>query len=153
VTSGTVANLRTQLRRIIARAQLKLWPKLWQNLRSTRETELADEFPAHVVVAWLGNSEAVARKHYLQVTDEHFAAAAGGERSDRAAHGAAHRAALKRSETVGSDRKRPRRGRRLVSEAMALRWKSTAAAGSSDGGGSGPERTRTFDLTLIRGAL
>ena len=22
--------------------------------------------------AWIGNSEAVARKHYLQVTDEHF---------------------------------------------------------------------------------
>lgn len=45
-------------------------------LRATRETELAETFPAHVVCAWIGNSESVARKHYLQVTDEHFAAAA-----------------------------------------------------------------------------
>ena len=31
-----------------------------------------EQFPAHVVCE-LGNSEAVGRKHYLQVTDEHFA--------------------------------------------------------------------------------
>ena len=28
-----------------------------------------------MVCEWIGNSEAVARKHYLQVTDEHFKAA------------------------------------------------------------------------------
>ena len=68
-------NLRTQLMRIIKRAGLKPWPKLWQNLRSTRETELADSFPAHVASAWIGNSVQVAVKHYLQVTDDHFAQA------------------------------------------------------------------------------
>ena len=66
------SNLRTQLLRIIKRAGLKPWPKLFQNLRSTRQTELEESFPSHVVCAWLGNSEAVARKHYLQVTDDHF---------------------------------------------------------------------------------
>lgn len=65
-------NLRTQLERIIAKAGLTPWPKLFQNLRSTRETELAKTFPSHVVCAWMGNSEAVARKHYLQVTDDDF---------------------------------------------------------------------------------
>jgi len=69
---NTAVNLRTQLLRIIRRAGLTPWPKLWQNLRSTRETELADRFPAHVVSAWIGNSVQVAVKHYLQVTDEHF---------------------------------------------------------------------------------
>ena len=68
-------NLRTQLLRIIAKAGLTAWPKLFQNLRATRETELAETFPLHVVVAWLGNSQLVAAKHYLQVTDEHFAKA------------------------------------------------------------------------------
>jgi len=67
-----------QLRRIILRAGLQPWPKLWHNCRATRETELAETFPIHVVCAWIGNSAAVARKHYLQVTDEHFARAAGG---------------------------------------------------------------------------
>ena len=67
------ANLRTTFEKIILRAGLKPWPKLFQNLRSTRQTELAETFPAHVVCAWIGNSESVARKHYLQVTDDHFA--------------------------------------------------------------------------------
>jgi len=66
------SNLRTQLHRIIQRAGLRPWDKLFQNLRSTRETELAEEFPLHVVCKWLGNSQPVAAKHYLQVTDDHF---------------------------------------------------------------------------------
>ena len=65
-------NLRIQLLRIIKRAGLQPWPKLFQNLRSTRETELCETFPQHVVVKWCGNSQPVAAKHYLQVTDEHF---------------------------------------------------------------------------------
>lgn len=69
------SNLRTQLERIIRKAGLKPWPKPFQNLRSTRETELAERYPMHVVCAWIGNSQAVAAKHYLQVTDDHFAAA------------------------------------------------------------------------------
>ncbi len=68
----THANLGTYLRKIVLRAGLQPWPKLWQNLRSTRQTELSEQFPAHVVCAWLGNSEAVAKLHYLQVTDDHF---------------------------------------------------------------------------------
>jgi integrase len=73
------ANLRTQLMRIIKRAGLKPWPKPFQNLRSTRETELMEKFPAHVVCGWIGNSEAIALKHYLQVTDDHFERAVRGE--------------------------------------------------------------------------
>lgn len=74
------ANLRTQFERIIARAGLEPWPKLFQNLRSTRETELAREHPIHVVCDWIGNSELVAAKHYLQVTDEDFKAAVASPR-------------------------------------------------------------------------
>lgn len=71
-------NLRTQLRRIIERAGLAQWPKLFQNLRATRKTELAEQYPMHVVYRWIGNSEPVAAKHYLQFTDEHFNRAIGG---------------------------------------------------------------------------
>ncbi len=69
------ANLRTQFMRILDRAGIAPWPKLFQNLRSTRQTELESEFPLHVVCSWLGNSEKVARRHYLQVHDQHFAKA------------------------------------------------------------------------------
>jgi hypothetical protein len=54
-------NPRTRMERIIQKAGLKPWPKLFQNLRSTRETELAESFPIHVVCARIGNSEAIAR--------------------------------------------------------------------------------------------
>lgn len=66
------SNLRTQLLRIIKRAGLEAWPKLFQNLRATRETELEETFPSHVVCAWIGNTEKVAAAHYLQVTEDHF---------------------------------------------------------------------------------
>lgn len=65
-------NLRTQFVRIIRRAGLKPWPKLFHNLRATRETELAADFPIHVVCEWIGNSRPVALKHYLRVTDADF---------------------------------------------------------------------------------
>jgi len=69
---GAHINLRTQFAKIIKRAALEPWPKPFHNLRSTRETELTSAHPLHVVCAWIGNSEPIAAKHYLQVTDEHF---------------------------------------------------------------------------------
>ncbi|MCD4824270.1 MAG: site-specific integrase [Phycisphaerae bacterium] len=65
-------NLGTQAHRIIVRAGLKPWPKTFQNLRASCETELVEDFPIHVVTAWLGNSPEIAKKHYLQVTEDHF---------------------------------------------------------------------------------
>ncbi len=71
-------NLGPVLKKIIAKAGLEVWPKPFQNLRSTRETELAKEYPIHVVCSWLGNTNRVAMEHYLQVTDEDFRRAAAG---------------------------------------------------------------------------
>jgi len=70
-------NLRTQFERLIRRAGLTPWPRLLHNLRASRETELAAEFPLHVVTRWLGNTPRIAMKHYLQVTEDDFARAAG----------------------------------------------------------------------------
>ena len=69
-------NLRTQFKKIIKRAGVDPWPRLWHNLRASRQTELEEQVPSHVVCAWLGNSEAVARKHYLQVRETDFQKAA-----------------------------------------------------------------------------
>lgn len=65
-------NLRTTFEKLIKRAVLVPWPKLFQNMRSSRETELVETYPVHVVTAWLGNTASVAAKHYLQTTEEHF---------------------------------------------------------------------------------
>ena len=65
-------NLRTQFKRIIERAGLEPWPRLFHNLRASCETELAQNHPVHVVAAWLGNTPRIAMRHYLQVTESDF---------------------------------------------------------------------------------
>ena len=39
--------------------------------------QLTNHYPQHVVCAWMGNSEKVAEKHYLQITDDHLKAGCG----------------------------------------------------------------------------
>lgn len=70
------ANLRTQFLKVLTRAKVKPWARLFHSMRASRQTELEREHPRHVVCAWLGNTEAIASKHYLMVTDEDFAKAA-----------------------------------------------------------------------------
>ena len=67
ITGAT--NLRKGLEGIIKKAGLSSWPKLFQNLRASRETELCQDYPLHVVVKWLGNTPKVAIGHYLQTMD------------------------------------------------------------------------------------
>jgi integrase len=72
----TSANLRTQLLRIVERAGVFKWPKLFQNLRASRVTEARRQYPAHVCNAWFGHTEQVAQDHYLQVCEDDFERAA-----------------------------------------------------------------------------
>ena len=82
---NTMQNLRTQLQRIIKRANLTSCPKLWQNLRASRQTELEQDCPTYVVCQWLGNTPTIANKHYLTVTEEHYVKAVqfGGQTGDK----------------------------------------------------------------------
>ena len=84
--------------KIIKRAGLVAWPRAWHNLRSSRQTELTETFPSHVVTAWLGNSERIAEKHYLQVLDSHFDRAS----QDGSSLKAAQKAAQSASESLGN---------------------------------------------------
>ncbi|QDT54658.1 site-specific tyrosine recombinase XerC [Caulifigura coniformis] len=72
------ANLRTQFERIIRRAGVQVWPRLFHQLRSSCETELVRQFPVHIVAAWMGHTPRIAISHYLQITGADFAAAAAG---------------------------------------------------------------------------
>jgi integrase len=73
------ANLRTTFQKIVHRAGLQPWPRLFHNLRASRETELVERFPVQAVTSWLGNTPSVAMRHYLMTTDAHFDAAIQGE--------------------------------------------------------------------------
>lgn len=70
-------NLRTTFEKIIKRAGLVPWPRLFQNLRASRETELMAKYPAKDVSSWIGNSVPIAMKHYAMATDESFHSATG----------------------------------------------------------------------------
>jgi integrase len=71
-------NLRTEFGRLIRRAGLAPWPRLFHTLRASCETDLLERFPISAVTEWLGHSAAVALKHYTRVPDHLFERAAGG---------------------------------------------------------------------------
>ena len=68
----TNANLRTQLLRIINRAGVKPWGKLFHNLWSSCENDLMRDHPVKRVCSWIGHSVTVAHRHYLMVTESDF---------------------------------------------------------------------------------
>lgn len=79
-------NQRTTLQKVVRRAGLDPIPKMFINFRSSAATDLADRFPGHVANAWMGHCEAIARKHYRQVTPEHIRAAVGDSGPSNVTH-------------------------------------------------------------------
>lgn len=66
-------NRHKPFRQIIKHAGLKPWPKLFQNLRSSCETDWLDSgMPAQVVANWIGYSVKVENDNYAQVDEHHF---------------------------------------------------------------------------------
>ncbi len=134
--------LRTTLANVIARAGSMPWPKLVQNLRATRDTELAEQYPIQVVCEWIGNSQAVAKRHYLQVTESHFAKAisesiTAGNNADEASR------KTTRSAAFSSDQEKP--GVSKSSENVQFT--------DEQGVANGRHRTRTCDFHRVRMAL
>ncbi len=72
------ANLRTSFLKIILRAHIVPWDRLFHSLRASCETDLMDNYPINVVTQWLGNTPAVALKHYALARKSHFDQASGG---------------------------------------------------------------------------
>ena len=75
LAGATGGRVRNVVLGAITRAGVEPWPNLWRTLRASAQTDLEARFPLHVVCAWMGNTTAIAARHYLRVTDEHFAAA------------------------------------------------------------------------------
>ena len=84
-----------RLEKIVRRAGLEPWPRLWHSMRASCETDLARQFPLAVVAKWLGNTQAVAMRHYVDVTDADF-----------------ERAVIERARSRRQKRRKKRRSRR-----------------------------------------
>ncbi|MEL6107048.1 MAG: hypothetical protein AAFU85_13475 [Planctomycetota bacterium] len=66
------ANLATNLNRVIERAGVKTWPKLFVNCRASCRVDLEEHFPAWVCDSWMGHGVQIAEKHYRRMHDEYF---------------------------------------------------------------------------------
>jgi hypothetical protein len=89
-------------------------------------------YPVQVVCEWIGNTAAVAAKHYLQVTDEHYA---------KAVQNAVQYAPVLGGTARGQETRNPRIHRGIQGFTGVYRRSS------------GRTQTRTADLVLIRDAL
>ena len=137
-------NLRTTFLKIIKRAGLKPWPRLMQNMRSSRQTELSREEPASDVCHWMGNSLTVADRHYIQHGTSDCRAAVERSRSRRVAPNLAPQT---------------RETGRVLSPAKEQSPKNTRFFGALRSSSQicnlpdGPNRTRTCDLSDVNRTL
>jgi integrase len=58
------ANLATTAKKMVTAAGYASWSKFWNSMRASRETDLMDLYGLRKACAWIGNSPAVAMKHY-----------------------------------------------------------------------------------------
>ena len=85
------SNLRTQFLKKLKKAGVVPWARLFHSMRASRQTELEQQHPLHVVCKWLGNSPSIAQKSYLLVTDADVAKAIGrGTNPTRAGQKSSH---------------------------------------------------------------
>ena len=106
-------NLRTWLGKLADRAGVELWEKPWVNMRASAATDAADVFPSHICEAWFGHSEAIANRHYRQVTEDHFQkaikprSAKGGNANDSRGPNMAHLASVKPGKASSQETQNP----------------------------------------------
>ena len=65
-------NLHRTVKATLSRIDVTPWNDLFQQLRRDCETDWSMIAPAHATAEWLGHSENVSRKFYLQTTDSMF---------------------------------------------------------------------------------
>ena len=71
-------NLGTQAKRIIEKAGLKPWPKLFVNMRGSCSDDLERRgIPEKAINAWIGNTARMRQRHYHSVRPEDWAAVTG----------------------------------------------------------------------------
>ncbi len=97
-------NWRTTFEKIIDKAGVEAWPKLFHNLRASFESELMREYDLATVCRWTGHTPSVAATHYAMSVDldADFRRATGLEPAHEALHKALH-AGAKSSATEGND--------------------------------------------------
>jgi hypothetical protein len=76
-------NLVQPFNTIARRAGIGNIVRPFDNMRASRATEIKRDYGAKAESLWLGHSQEVAKKFYLMVTEEVYAAAVAGKKVDR----------------------------------------------------------------------
>ena len=71
----TIATVRNKTLQGLKRIDAEPWPRLFQNLRSSRAIEINNLFGTHAEAEWLGHAPNVASKHYIHATKLDFTTA------------------------------------------------------------------------------
>ncbi len=132
-------NLHRTLEAIVKRAGMAPWPRPFQTLRQSCDSEWKLTFPAHAVDQWLGHSAEVSRKHYLMVPDHVYDLAAGLTSSAESAAESA--AAGPRTELNGDEH--------ALKPGERKRPQNAVCAGSGAKNEDGPGGIRTPDQAIM----
>jgi len=89
------------LEKILRRAGVERWPRLWQTLRASCEKEWAMTYPQFAVSLWIGHSIAISGRHYANAVPDELFDLAAGQGPEAADSEAAQKAAHKAAETGG----------------------------------------------------
>ena len=85
-SDSSSALIRKQFTHILKKGGIPVWPKLFNNLRATRDTELQEVYPLHKVCAWMGHTAEVSLRHYTQMREEDFRLASRPKSKNREKH-------------------------------------------------------------------
>ena len=66
----SVRNPRTTYEKIIKRAGVERYPRLFQNLRASAASDIANKYGSPAESAWVGHTEKIATAHYIKVTPD-----------------------------------------------------------------------------------
>ena len=149
------------LNRIINRAGLTAWPRLFNAMRASRATELASQYPAATCTAWLGHTQAIAEAHYYMVRDEDFDRAASTTASNQTAPNSASQsgansgahAAQIRAQQQAASTSRAWQSDAQTKEGSALMPIPAGRCNALHVPGNGRGGTRTHDISRVRRTL
>lgn len=66
----TCSNMGTTFKKLVERAGLALWPKIFHNLRKSAATDICNAYGAKSESVWLGHTERISFDFYQQITPE-----------------------------------------------------------------------------------
>lgn len=142
------SNAATTAAKMVDAAGFASWPKFWNSLRASRETDLMDLYGLRKACAWIGNSPAVAIKHYslMRATDFTDAGRAAKDAARQGSQGMNEPCTLETGERIQSSESEKTKQKRASSSVSPQRGELKATP-------HGFERHAEFTVSAMLSAM